>query len=343
MEIIKNNNGFPHAWKAGRVEYIIKNILEQKAREQLNVDRVMIINPTWLHDDNVADAINQANPDLVICHNFADPVIPKVHEAIVNCNRPRVIVGNTFDYRLDFWAMVCDLYFKDYTEADVALRTDAKPYICLNRKPHPHRVFLVEQLQQQNVFDQGWVSLGTPGPGAITIDEVFAEEQGILDEYGSIGVDESFVSAKIKNDIFSLGNLEVWNRSYLCLVTETDYLSPNLEDFFISEKTWKPVLGYRPFYVYGQPGLRKYLKAQGFDVFEDIFDYSIIDNVDPSLYFLYREKTAQVAIEAIQRVKNSHKEYQQMFYRCVKNRERFTEYVYEQWHKLNSLDLTKYV
>lgn len=343
MEIIKNTNGFPYAWKAGRVEYLIRGILERKAQEQLSVDRVMIINPTWLQDKGIDSMINDADPDFIICHNFVDPVIPQVHDAIVNSGRPHIIVGNTADYRIDFWAMVCDLYFKYYQEEELALLPEAKPYICLNRKPHPHRQFLIEQLKQSEVFDQGWVSLGTPGAGAITVDDVFTEEQGISDEYSSIGVDERFVSNKIKNDIFSVGNLDIWNRSYLCIVTETDYLSPNLGDFFISEKTWKPIIGLRPFYIYGQPGLRRYLKAQGFDIFEDIFDYSKIDEVDPELYFLFRDKTAQVAIDAIKSVKDPHKQYQDLWMRCMANRRHFATHVQEQWHRLHSLDLTQYV
>lgn len=82
MEIIKSTNGFPYAWKAGRVEQLIRNILENKAREQLNVDRVMFINPTWLHEDNISQSIQDARPDFIICHNFVDPAVPKIFDAI---------------------------------------------------------------------------------------------------------------------------------------------------------------------------------------------------------------------------------------------------------------------
>ena len=59
MDVIKSNNGFPYAWKAGRVEQLIRSILENKARNQLNVDRVMLINPTWLHENNLNQQIQQ--------------------------------------------------------------------------------------------------------------------------------------------------------------------------------------------------------------------------------------------------------------------------------------------
>lgn len=344
MEIVKSNNGFPYAWKAGRVEHLIRNILIEKAKAQLQCNRVMVINPTWLHEDDIAGQISTANPDFIICHNFADPVIAQVHQAIVNSGRPYIIVGNTSHFRLDFWAMVCDLYFQHYTDQDTYVIPGAKEYICLNRKPHPHRIRLVEQLQSAQVFDKGFVSLGLPGDKAITVDTTFKEEQGILDEHGNVGIDETFVSSKIKNDIFSVGDLDVWNRSYLCLVTETEFGNADPADFFMSEKTWKPILGYRPFFVYGQPKLREYLKAQGFDIFEDLFDYSVVNEAGGD--YERQMQYAQVAITAINKVSTlqggPYGQYCENFYRFQKNRERFTSYVYEQWQKLNALDLTKY-
>ena len=63
MNIIKTDNGFPYAWKAGRVEQLIRDILERKAQDQLAVDRVMLVNPIWLGDRDLAREIAQARPD----------------------------------------------------------------------------------------------------------------------------------------------------------------------------------------------------------------------------------------------------------------------------------------
>lgn len=341
MEIIKNTNGFPYAWKAGRVEHLIRDILSQKAKSQLNVDKVMFVNPTWMHEDDIDAKIKEENPDFIICHNFADPALSNVFNAVKNSGKPYLIIGNASHCRLDFWAMVCDLYFKHYSDQDTFITNNPKKFICLNRKPHPHRIRLVEQLQISNVFNDGFVSLGLPGSNAITVDTDFEESQGITDEHGNIGVEEKFVSNKIKNDIFTVGDLNVWNNSYLCLVTETNYVSGDPNDFFMSEKTWKPILGYRPFFVYGQPKLRQYLKEQGFDVFEDIFDYSIVDDNAPDI--LSQIQYSQVAINAINKISNPYGSYCELFHRFQKNKQRFHEYVYEQWNKLNTLDLTEYV
>ena len=337
MQIIKGNNGFPYAWRAGRVEQLIINILERKAQEQLNIDRLMIVNPTWLHEVDIAKNIKEANPDLIICHNFVDPAVAKIFKTIETSGRPYIILGNANQYRLDFWAMVCDLYFQSYTDVDTVLKSTARKFICLNRKPHQHRKVIVDNLLP--LHKQGYISLGTPG-NPITIEEEFSDEQGIRDEYQNLGV-ERFVSNQIRNDIFSLGNLDVWNNSYLCLVTETEFSNFNPDNFFISEKTWKPIIGMRPFFVYGQAPLRQYLKDSGFDIFEDIFDYSNIDNSknDP----VQMQQYCQVAVDAVNQIKNPWQEYQTIRNRCQGNRDRFRSYVYEQWQRLEQLDLTNYL
>jgi hypothetical protein len=342
MQIIKSTNGFPYAWRAGRVEQLIQNILENKCRQQLTVDRVMFINPTWMHEDNIAEQIQQTNPDFIICHNFVDPAVPKIFDAITQSGRPHLIIGNADQYRLDFWAMVCDLYFQHYEERDVPVLSTARKYICLNRKPHPHRVALVQNLIDAGLQDQGHISLGLPGDQAIVLDETFADEQGIQDEYGNLGVDETFVSRRIRNDIFSVGNLTVWKNSLLCLVTETEFSNYYPQNFFTSEKTFKPIIGMRPFFIYGQAPLRQYLKDSGFDTFDDVFDYTAINDScnDPERQRQY----ARVAINAIQSVADPAQEYAKKYFgRCQYNKNHFRKYVYQQWQRLYNLDLTAYV
>lgn len=342
MQIIKSTNGFPYAWRAGRVEQLIRNILENKCHQQLSVERVMFINPTWMHEDNISDQIEQTDPDFVICHNFVDPAVPRIFDAIAQSGRPYLILGNADQFRLDFWAMVCDLYFQNYEERDLAVLPDARKYICLNRKPHPHRVALVESLIAAGLQDQGHISLGLPGDRAIVLEEQFVEQQGIADEYGNLGVDETFVSRHIRNDIFSLGNKDIWNKSLLCLVTETEFSNYYPKNFFTSEKTFKPILGMRPFFVYGQAPLRRYLKQQGFDTFEDVFDYTLINEQanDPG----QQQQYARVAINAINCVTNPEQEYKLRYFgRCQYNKNHFRKYVYGQWQRLYELDLTAYV
>ena len=305
MKIIKSDNGFPYAWKAGRVEQLIRNILERKAQEQLAVDSVMLVNPTWLLDRDLAQEIRNAKPDFIICHDLVDPAIPRVKQIIQDSSVPHLFIGNSDQYRLDFWAMVCDLNFQSYTNNQLQLQLSAKKFMCLNRKPHAHRRILVQYLDQ-------------------------IKEQGYL----TTGVEHTLVDADagdypIPNDVYTLGDISTWQDAYLNIVTETTFNNP---DFFISEKTWKPIIGLRPFFVYGQPKLRQYLKDQGFDTFEDIINYTGC---------VTEQDYAELAVKTVNNlIVNYSTRFQQ---RLVNNQQRFRSYVYEQWDRLLNLNLANYV
>ena len=305
MKIIKSDNGFPYAWKAGRVEQLIRNIIERKAQQQLTVDSVMLINPTWLLDRDISAEIQDASPDFIICTDLVDPAIPQVHEIIQDSGIPHLFIGNADQYRLDFWAMVCDLNFQSYTNTELRLRHDAKKFICLNRKPHAHRRVIMRYLDQ--VKDQGYLTSGMD-PDLVDAD---------VGDYA------------ICNDVYSLGDISTWQDAYLNIVTETTF---NNDNFFISEKTWKPVIGLRPFFVYGQPKLREYLRAQGFDTFEDLIDYTEC---------VTEQDYAELAIKIVTNLSINYSEpFQQ---RLLHNQQRFRNYVYEQWDRLLNLNLSDYV
>jgi hypothetical protein len=305
LKIIKSDNGFPYAWKAGRVEQLIRNIIERKARQQLTVDCVMLINPTWLLDRDLSAEIQDASPDFIICHDLVDPAIPQVHEIIQDSGIPHLFIGNVDQYRLDFWAMVCDLNFQSYTNTELQLRPGAKKFICLNRKPHAHRRVIMRYLDQ--VKDQGYLTSGMD-PDLVDAD---------VGDYA------------ICNDVYSLGDISTWQDAYLNIVTETTF---NNDNFFISEKTWKPVIGLRPFFVYGQPKLREYLRAQGFDTFEDLIDYTEC---------VTEQDYAELAIKIVTNLSINYSEpFQQ---RLLHNQQRFRNYVYEQWDRLLNLNLSDYV
>jgi len=305
LKIIKSDNGFPYAWKAGRVEQLIRNIIERKAQQQLTVDSVMLINPTWLLDRDLSAEIQDANPDFIICHDLVDPVIPQVHKIIKDSGISHLFIGNANQYRLDFWAMVCDLNFQSYTNTELQLRPGAKKFICLNRKPHAHRRVIMRYLDQ--VKDQGYLTSGM-NPDLVDAD---------VGDYA------------ISNDIYSLGDISTWQDAYLNIVTETTF---NNDNFFISEKTWKPVIGLRPFFVYGQPKLREYLRAQEFDTFEDLIDYTGC---------VTEQDYAELAIKTVTNLSiNYNNPFQQ---RLLHNQQRFRNYVYEQWDRLLNLNLSDYV
>ena len=60
----------------------------------------------------------------------------------------------------------------------------------------------------------------------------------------------------LANDIISLGDPNYWNKHFCAVVTESVMHS----DVFLSEKTFKPLIGLRPFIILGDGGLYDKLK-----------------------------------------------------------------------------------
>lgn len=63
-----------------------------------------------------------------------------------------------------------------------------------------------------------------------------------------------------------------YDSTYYSLVTETQTDIP--PEIFVTEKTFKPMAFYHPFMCVAQQGHLAYLKSQGFETFENMFDES---------------------------------------------------------------------
>lgn len=324
MEIKRIESNWPYERKAARLEQSILSIIEIKARQQLDISRLMILSVS-LSGKDFKKEIDEFKPEFIICHSFVDPTDETLPVILSESGVPYIIIGNSDTYRIDFWAMAAYLFFANYDESELTINPKPKKYLCYNRKPHFHRIDIVRYLQA-SVANEGHISFGTSGPGELTIGKI-PTESDIQIEWS-----DPTISDKIPNDVFSLGDLSVWNDAYLCLVTETLFRP---KDFFISEKTWKPIIGLRPFFIFGQPGLRAYLKDNGFDIFEDIFDYSTIKTETCTA------DSSKVAISAINNLSDPQKHFYQIRKRLLRNRQRFYQYATEQWEKLEKLNLNE--
>jgi len=63
-----------------------------------------------------------------------------------------------------------------------------------------------------------------------------------------------------------------YNSTAFSIVAETTVR--NNTQLFVTEKTFKPIAFQHPFIVFGQPGVLQYLKTQGFETYENVFDES---------------------------------------------------------------------
>ena len=151
-------------------------------------------------------------------------------------------------------------------------------FVSLNNVPKTHRSLMMDMLAKHDLIDKGAIAwrdqprdpIGEDGPPGNSILYPFKywknPRQMFLDQE----------DADQKNILFNQEALvKEFDSSFMQLVPET-------EDFsvFITEKTIVPLLFNKPFLVAGGAGHHAALKTLGFELYDEIFDYSFDDIED---------------------------------------------------------------
>lgn len=296
-----------------------------------DTSRSITVNSTWYNRDyheQVLEYINTHDVDRV---------------ALISCMDPAIVHADWFDKKdlevrslgyyagrdeIDLWALIVDKYFHVDNTAVLADQLDI-PFLCLNRKPHWHRLRLYDSLKNLNLLEHGIVTMGNESGQAMReldrdVDPSTIAPNPGRDQYG------------IVNDIMSLGPAVIWRRCFLNVVTETIYDVD--QAWFVSEKIYKPVIGLRPFIVHAPNGARTWLAHVGLenylDDFRDISDldlgqasnhaqFLLVLTSQPHSYFL--------------------KKYQELFPKMCHNKHKFLEHVAQIKNKIQNTISTDYV
>jgi hypothetical protein len=227
----------------------------------------LFVNSIWGEVDNNLIELIKQKPSRAIVYSGMDwenTVCKKdFHEFINKHIKNTLYIGNSegIGY-FSFWLFFIEKYYKSYPIEQIELNNPKYLYMCLNRKRHPHRVKLVERLKEENLLRYGLVSLG--GDREKNIPQLDLDID-IKTTDGNKAT--NFGSGDIPNDISSIGDLTNWNSTLINVVTETTTHTHT----FISEKTWKPIIGLRPFMIVGDYKIYSYLKDYGIDTFDDVF------------------------------------------------------------------------
>jgi len=315
----------------------IHNQIDQKFPDSRN----LFINTTWFgpqFDNNewnqYKQTISQQQFDCVFMLAAADPVFLNNNQLLSiqqETNSRLYLLGHfETEYYFNFHSQVLPRYFVDYSECQLPMRTAKYTYVNYNRKPRDHRSALVNQLIEKDLLKHGIVTLGKQ-------DNIFSKEfipvkhlslnETVDDAVGNWGMAMDF---GIPHDIHSLGNMNIWQNHFLNVVGETEFLP--WDNMFISEKTWKPVLGMRPFVINGQQKIYKYLVTNGFKTFNHYWPHIDIEHGDVHSTIIelivYLNSLGQQKLENL---------YQDMLLDLEHNRNRFFEYAKEQQYKINHL------
>ena len=324
---------------------IVQNLLDRLP------GHVCLINSTWLGDDlkglkkfiaetTCTEAAVYSGPDWenTNCINKRKDA----HQLLQDNFDKVYLVGNTNKgYYFSYWLKYIGNHWSSYAKAkwintpklarkpDGTVGQNGKHFLCYNRKPHDHRVSLLNKIHDQGLENFGIISATESHndykfKNPIILDETHDEEDlKLINEW----------EGQSANDIATLGDAENWSRHFLTVVTETCIHS----DVFISEKTFKPIIGLRPFLILGDQNLYKKLKEMGFDIFEDMFP-DILQTMSHPDY----ERRIDYITNQLERITAlSHEEledkYNELSPRLWANRERLGEVIKENWERVDNI------
>ena len=229
-------------------------------------------------------------------------------------------------YHVSFLPMFIKRLFPKHTEEDLAFVTPTYKFLCYQNKTHEHRQRLTKQLMDIDLLKYGLLTLGEPRDpsGEYMFPELkrrFLEEEENM-QFNGI----QRRPGKEREDPFSFGNMSIWRHSFLNVVSESSLGN----QYFITEKTYKPILGMRPFVLLTHLGTSRYLKDMGFYTFEE--------------YWGVKENWERVdyAVDVIKVVCSMPEDeiqgmYKDMLPKLQHNRTRFFQHEIEQMYKLHNL------
>jgi hypothetical protein len=276
--IVKNYDiGWGQEWPMKHLEHqILDQVLKPYHSDN---SRTVVINSVWYTNDyhqKVLEELRVLKPTRVVVVAMLDPPIVQLdwfNELECEVTGVGYYTGSDIDY----FALFMNQYYQPVDQNLLDANKIDRAYMCLNRKPHPHRLSLYRGLESAGILDQGFVSMGGDPPVRLLDNDVVGQllaPNGGTEQY-SIG-----------NDIVSLGNIDNWQRHFVNIVTETIWDIESSD--FLSEKTFKPILGLRPFLIYAPNGGVECLHSRGFETFvsdfADITDANLCETYNVPLF-----------------------------------------------------------
>lgn len=155
-------------------------------------------------------------------------------------------------------------YFNDKTLVQPKpVDKKSKKYICLNGAAKPHRARLVSDLYDNNYENDGWISwvnrYGKLNHKKHFPNPKFQGEDMVLD-HNAESIDQKSNQELLPHQYHYAG-FEIVNES---IVSDTS--------IFLTEKIWKPILYRKIFIVNGCKGTMKFLRKNGFEPYNELFN-----------------------------------------------------------------------
>jgi len=266
-------NGFPTTWQTGQTVHDFLSKFARDCDQRWPNQRTLIIDSTWAESNGVsrqslAQVAGQTWDRKIVVvpvdryyqRSFIEQHIGQDYQCF------GLVEQGTYFNLWPSQLLQSGPQYDDLTPD----RVDHRFFINYNRKPHSHRVEFVQGLRERDLLGRGHVSLGSYHDSehqAISLGETKAD-------YAASGHENFWRDPGIPCDTYSLGNLSWWRESILAVISETTWDV----DCYWTEKTFKSIIGLRPFMANVVDSKYRWLANQGFDIFNDCWPYSVIES-----------------------------------------------------------------
>jgi hypothetical protein len=242
------------------------NLLIDEAIAQKAEEIVLLGETEWMVDlkPEHIELLNQNNINIRILHGCVNNNHYTAYYERINFDIKNVEFWNTFWLN---WGSACLLGSKiNYKSYEPDPTKFKHSFISLNNRRHIHRCIFIDELAKNNLLDKGivtWTNFLNENPNYN-----FNHFHG-----NQILLNDDFIT---KLDSFLLP--PEWHESLFHVVTEATH-----EVVCISEKTTIPILMKKPFIVFSCVNYHKILVELGFQLYDEVIDYSFDSEPDMHL------------------------------------------------------------
>ena len=147
----------------------------------------------------------------------------------------------------------------------------SKDFLCLNNRPRFHRMALLDDLRDNNLLENNYVSRRWQYPAKQHIVQPVIAELWYQHFHSPRMIDELY-----KNSIYSIAVETYYEPSFIDSYPQVliKDLTPKPWRAFLTEKVYKPIQYGHMFIPFGMPGTSKVLNKQGFENFHEEFNCS---------------------------------------------------------------------
>jgi hypothetical protein len=350
MNVIGTTFPANHQYGPDEIE-IFKSTADQ-INEKFAGQRNLLINTTWFGPqfangewEKVEKLIaSNATFDNLFLLSVIDPVylteddIKYLESNLKTKSTYRIGMFDGSKLEWNFHSIVSAKHCCDLPADTLKLVDPVYAFLLYQRKPRRHRVELTRLLIEQGFHSKGIITLGTNKNSSYDWTEGLGSELLAIDDPpGNYhhGNDKPDDFGGIPNDLVTLGRLDIWQRHFLNVASETEF--NQWHPRFVTEKTWKPIIGLRPFVIHGQSSVYSWLQNNGFQTFNHYWSHIPCDtgddqhgNVLDVIDFLCKKSKEELVCM-----------YADMLPVLEYNRSRFFEFAQEQKYKMNHLFQTR--